>query len=468
MVVTTQQLAADAGRDLLAAGGSAVDAVVAAAFALCVVDPSNCGLGGYGGFLLYASAGEEPVAVEFDTWMPSSLDPARLRPPGYLGPVTRGGLGVAPPAVVPGLLEAHARFGRRRRADVLEPAVRLARAGFHVGEYLAWALEQHLAQGGAGRDAEFDSLFYPGGKPIARGSLLVQPDLAGTLETISELGANALRSGPVAAAICEATAAADGVLTPDDLAQDRVVVGPPATTTFAGATLYVPSRDVSGAGVLIPALDEIDPEALGENRSHDYVAALADGLRRAWRMRLEEAGMPAGHPHTTHLAAAGPDGDLATLTFTHGPWFGSDLIAPGTGIVLNAGANILTPISGGRAVTNMCPTVLDAPGGARHALGAAGGPRIPALLLTTVVDVVHYEMALEQAVAAPHLAVRAAEGTLEVEAELRVAGRPVDGAATMSRFDFGPVCGITRVGDRCFAAPDRRFESGLAHAELSS
>jgi gamma-glutamyltranspeptidase/glutathione hydrolase len=375
---------------------------------------------------------------------------------------------VAPPAVVPGLLEAHARFGRRPRADVLAPAVRLARDGFPVGPYLAWALEQHLAQGGAGRGGEFDSLFYPGGKPLRRGSLLVQRDLAGTLETISELGADAVRSGPVAAAICEAAVADGGVLTPDDLAQDRVVVGPPATTTFADSTLYGPSRDVSGAGVLFPALDEISPEALGKNRSPDYVAALADGLRRAWSMRLAEAGIPAGHPHTTHLAAAGPDDDLATLTFTHGPWFGSDLIAPGTGIVLNAGANVLAPISGGRAATNMCPIVLDAPGGARHALGAAGGPRIPALLLTTVVDVVHYEMPLEQAIAAPHLAVRAADGTLEVEAELRVDGRAIEGAATMSRFDFGPVCGITRVDGDCFAAPDRRFENGLARAGSGS
>jgi gamma-glutamyltranspeptidase/glutathione hydrolase len=467
-VVTTQQLAADAGRDLLAAGGSAVDAVVAAAFALCVVDPSNCGVGGYGGFLVYARAGDEPVAVEFDTWIPGRLDAAQLRAPGYLGPVTRGGLGVAPPAVVPGLVEAHARFGRRPRADVLEPAVRLARDGFPVGEYLAWALEQHLAQGGAGAGGEFDSLFYPGGKPIARGSLLLQRDLAGTLETIAELGAEAVRTGPVAAAICEAAVAAGGVLTPDDLAQDHVVVGAPATTAFAGATLYGPSCAVSGAGVLFPALEEIDPETLGENRSHDYVDALAEALRRAWRIRLAEAGIPAGHPHTTHLAAAGPDGDLATLTFTHGPWFGSDLIAPGTGIVLNAGANVLTPISGGSAVTNMCPIVLDAPDGARHALGAAGGPRIPALLLTAAVDVVHYEMTLEQAIAAPHLAVRAADGTLEAEAELRVAGRPVEEAATMSRFDFGPVCGITRGDGGCLAAPDRRFEYGLAHADARS
>ena len=143
---------------------------------------------------------------------------------------------------------------------------------------------------------------------------------------------------------------------------------------------------------------------LGANRGREYVAAIADGLRRAWTTRISRCGAPASHPHTTHLCAAGPDRDLATLTFTHGPWFGSDLIAAGTGIVLNGGANILAPsASGARAVTNMAPIVLDSGDGGRHALGAAGGPRIPALLLSAVVDVVCYGASLVRAVASPHV-----------------------------------------------------------------
>lgn len=464
LLVTTQQIAADAGRDLLVAGGSAVDAIVAAAFALCVVDPSNCGVGGYGGFLVYAPDGDEPLAVEFNTWMPSRLDPLHLRQPGGVGPMVRGGLGVAPPAVVPGLLEAHARFGRRPRAEVLEPAIRLARDGFPVGPYLAWALEQHLAHGGAGRDGDFDALFYPGGVPLAGGSTLIQSDLAGTLETIRDVGAEAVRSGAIAAAICESAIASGGVLTPDDLAQDHVSVGPTAAATFAGATVYGPSPAVSGAGILLPALDEIDPAMLGANRGQEYVAAIADSLRRAWTTRISKCGAPASHPHTTHLCAAGPDRDLATLTFTHGPWFGSDLIAAGTGIVLNGGANILAPSAcGARAVTNMAPIVLDTGDGGRHALGAAGGPRIPALLLSAIVDVVCYGASLEQAVALPHVSVRAADGTLEVEAELRLADGTAE-AVILGERDFGPICGITRLADGYLAAVDRRFESGLAVA----
>jgi gamma-glutamyltranspeptidase len=111
----------------------------------------------------------------------------------------------------------------------------------------------------------------------------------------------------------------------------------------------------------------------------------------------------------------------------------------------------------------MAPLVLDDGDGTSHALGAAGGPRIPALLLSAVVDVVCYGASLGQAVASPHISVRAADGALEVEPELRLAGRPAE-ALILGERDFGPICGITRLADGYLPAVDRRFESGLAYA----
>ena len=110
----------------------------------------------------------------------------------------------------------------------------------------------------------------------------------------------------------------------------------------------------------------------------------------------------------------------------------------------------------------MAPIVLDAGDGVRHALGAAGGPRIPALLLSAVVDVVCYGATLEQAVASPHVSVRAADGTLEVEAELqpRAVGRGSDSGRARLRPDLRD----HRLADGYLAAVDRRFESGLAVA----
>jgi gamma-glutamyltranspeptidase/glutathione hydrolase len=294
--------------------------------------------------------------------------------------------------------------------------------------------------------------------------MLVQTDLAATLEAIRDLGADAVRTGPIAAAICEAVGAAGGVLTPDDLAQDRVSVEPPATTTFAGATVSGPDFEASGTGVLFPALAGLDPSLLDDNRGRGYVEALAESLRRSWSARLAASGAPMNLPHTTHLCAAGPDGDLATLTFTHGPWFGADLIATGTGVLLNAGANLLAPSAAGvQAVTNMAPVVLDTRDGTRHAFGAAGGPRIPALLLSAIVDIVCFDATLEGAIAAPHLSVRAADGALEVERGLPLDADLAAGSLTLGDRDFGPICGITRTPHGgLVGVPDRRFEYGLA------
>ena len=92
----------------------------------------------------------------------------------------------------------------------------------------------------------------------------------------------------------------------------------------------------------------------------------------------------------------------------------------------------------------MAPIVLDTGDRVQHALGAAGGPRIPALLLSAVVDVVYYGASLEQAVSSPHVSVRAADGRLEVEAELHPAGSPAE-TLSLGERDFGPICGITRL-----------------------
>jgi gamma-glutamyltranspeptidase / glutathione hydrolase len=457
-VVTPQLLAADAGAELLAAGGSAVDAAIAAAFALCVVDPSNCGIGGYGGFLVYAPADGEPALVDFNTWVQAGFESAQLRAPGAIGSMVRGGASVAPPAVVAGLIGAHERFGRCARTEVLAPAIRLARHGFPIGPYLAWALSEHLADIDSIDDAEFGATFYPGGRPRAAGELLVQRELAATLEAIVDRGADALRTGRIAEAICEAVVADGGVLALADLADEHVVIGAPTTMNFAGSTLHGPPLEGSGTGVMFPALAAIDPARLGTNRGAAYVSELANALRSAWRARRGASADATSLPHTTHLCAAAPDGGLVALTFTHGPWFGSDLMAPGTGIVLNGGANLFAPSSnGGRAVTNMAPLILDGADGVRHAVGATGGPRIPAMLVSTVVDIVCYDATLDEAIAAPRLAVQAEHGRIEVEA-----GLEVEGAVTIGPGDFGPSYGITRAEDRYLVGLDARFEGGIA------
>jgi gamma-glutamyltranspeptidase/glutathione hydrolase len=460
MVVAARSAAAEAGAQALAAGGSAVDAAVATGFALCVVDQANCGIGGYGGFLTYLPPQGRAVCVDFNTWVPDRFDVAGFRLPGDDSQLVDGGRSVAPPMVVPGLLAAHERFGRLPLGDVLRPALRLAREGFPVGRDLARALREHWERTGGGTP-EFARIFHSHGAPLEEGGTLVQPELASVLEEIGERGADALRSGPLVEAICGATAADGGLLAPEDFLLDSVSIAPAGRVTFGPATVCGAPRETSGAGVLFDALAAVDPDRLRANRDRGYIAELARALRGAWDARTAEARVALDARHTTTMAAADADGGLVALTFTQGSlYFGSGVVPPGTGIVLNAGANLFaTAPDGPLAMTNMSPVVVDRGDGVRYALGATGGPRIPGLLLTAVVDVVHYRSTLADAIAAPHLSVRALDGTLEAEPELLdVAG----GGSPIGIGEFGPASGITRTVEGCEAAVDPRFGSGVA------
>jgi gamma-glutamyltranspeptidase/glutathione hydrolase len=359
---------------------------------------------------------------------------------------------------VAGLLAAHERFGRLPLEKVVSPAILLARDGTAVDRDLSRSLVEHWERTGANPRAELGRIFFPHGRPPSEGTTICQPELAVTLETIASEGAGALRDGPIVAAICESVAAEGGSLEPSDFADETVAVIAPETARFGPATLHAPPRSTSGAGVLLHALAGIDASRLGGNRSPGYIAELVRALTAAWNERTGAAAA-----HTTTLAAADADGALAALTFTHGAvWFGSGIAVPGTGIVLNAGANLFAAAPGGAlAVTNMCPILLATGDGTWHALGATGGPRIPGILLSAVVDVVHYGATLEEAIAAPHLAVRAADGALWGEPEvLETAGH----GEPIAPGDFGPAAGISRVDGRLLPAADPRFAVGVSHA----
>lgn len=464
LVVAAHQAAAEAGASALAAGGTAVDAAVATAFALCVVDPANCGLGGYGGFLIYAPPSGEPTAVDFNTWAPNRLDPALLRVPGALTGFAEGGASVAPPAVVPGLLAAHAAFGRLEFSDLLASAIRLAAEGFVVGTSTALALRQQWDRAEGRGDTEFHRVFFPDGAPPAQGSRLLQPALAETLEAIAATDGEAFRTGPIVESICEATRADGGFLEAADFAEAHVTFGPAEALQLSSSIVYGASRSTSGTGVLFPALESLEGVELGTNREAAYIENLAEALKAAWGRRTGSAKAALEARHTTHLATADSDGGMVALTFTHGPWCGSGLVAPGTGVLLNAGANLFAPIGGlPMAVTNMSPVIFDVEDGVRHALGATGGPRIPAFLTTAIIDVVHYGSTLSDAIAAPHLALRVAERELEVEPSLARFVRP-DTKPLQAGDGFGAALGITRMPSEWTPAVDPRFERGVARA----
>jgi gamma-glutamyltranspeptidase / glutathione hydrolase len=457
IVVAPQRVAAEAGAAALAAGGTTVDAAVAAAFVLCVTDPANCGVGGYGGFLVHAPADGAPVLVDFNTWVPGGAEPSSFRVPGDDANPARGGRSVAPPNVVPGLLAAHARLGRLPLAQLLEPAVEKARDGFAVGRDVARAFAKHWAQSGGGAP-EFARIFFPAGRPLSEGETLVQAELGATLEQLGR-EPDLFVSGGLVDAICAAAGPDEGCLDAAEFADDRVQVGASATTTFGAATIHAPHEATSGAGVVFGALARIDPDRLEGDRSRGYVEEVRSALAASWR----ERGLGASVPHTATLCAADASGAVTSLTFTHGEWCGSGIVVPGTGVILNGGANLFAVTSDGpAAVTNMCPVVFEIEDGARHGLGATGGPRIPAIVLTAIVDVVHGGATLAEAIAAPHVAVRATDGVLQGEpAVLEAAG----GGLPIGPGDYGAAAGVTVAADgTLLPAVDSRFDSAAAEA----
>jgi gamma-glutamyltranspeptidase / glutathione hydrolase len=461
VVVASHPAAAAAGASALAAGGNAVDAAVATAFALTVVEPAQCGLAGYGGFLTYAPPDGDPFVVDFNTWVPAYFDPDELGAPGAGGALLDGGPSVAPPMTVPGLVAARAAFGRLPLVELVAPAVRLAREGFALHHDLARALRDHWERTRGGTD-EFAALYYPGGSPPALGSPVVQPELADTLAGLDD---DAFRRGPLAEATCEAVARAGGRLEPDDLAADRVVVGPAESASFERLRVSGPRARTSGTGILFGALRNLEPASLGLNRARSYVDGLAAALRLAWAERARESVGDLNASGTTHLCTADADGGVASLSFTHGRRrFGSGVVIPGTGVILNGGVNLFARSSEGPvAMTNMAPVVLHDESGMRHAVGAVGGPRIPAIVLSTVVDVAHYGMSLPEALAAPHLSVRTEDGVLEAEPELLETSGGGESWSTLKVGEtFGPATGLSVSPLGAEPAADPRFAQGVA------
>lgn len=469
-VTAAQWDAAAAGLDALAHGGNAVDAAVATAFALAVVDPANCGIGGHGGCMVVAPAGDGQVLqVDFNTRCPAGFDPRAIASAPKTWKFAHGAATVTVPAVCAGLLAAHRRFGRLDRKAVLAPAIALAEKGFAVTKELAASLEW-AARHHEGLTAEFKRIFFAGGEPLREGATLRQPDLARTLWGISEMGEAALRDGPFTHAIASVVQAEGGSLTATDISDYVPCFGPAHECRYSDAAVFGAAVNESGFEILSRSLIELEGRDLGPNRSPTYVDYVASALRAAWTQRRDrvEGAEPAAR-HTTHLCAVDPEGLVVSLTFTHGPlWFGSGMVAPGTGIVLNAAANLLRKVKGSAQLVplhNMTPVVIKDPNGAIHALGSPGGSRIPAIVLQAIVDLLRYSLPLAESLRLPRLSVDPG-GAIEIEDPLRSI---VPEAYVIERYEYyGPASGLTLTSDgRLLGALDPRFNPAFARLAVS-
>lgn len=443
MVAAGHRLSARAGAQALAAGGGAADAVCAAAFAAAVAESPLTGPGA-GGFLLVRSPGGETALLDFFVAAPGLGPDGRRLDPGELESFTVpfggadqvfhiGSASVAVPGMVAGLGEAVRRFGRLGLADVVAPAVALAREGVVLTRETGY-LHEILADMLTATPAAA-AVYAPGGRLLREGERVRFPELAETLRHIGEAGASSMRDGALAAVVTGHLAETGGLVTATDLRDYRVIDRTPLRIRYRDVTLLINPPPSSGGALIAAALREIE-EALpaGDDVAHYRAVARAgaaanslrggdfptdlheeDCMERLWARRAAigraERDPPARKPagSTTHISAVDGDGGMASLSSSNGS--GSGVVVPGTGIMLNnmlgeedlnpGGFGNLTP--GARMTSMMAPTLMLRGGEPVLALGSAGSNRLRSAILQTVVNIVDAHMTAAEAVRRPRV-----------------------------------------------------------------
>ncbi len=463
-IATAHPLASEVGAAMLRTGGNAADAAVAAAFALSVVENQSSGIGG-GGFALVWDAKERKVhALDFREVAPAASRPDMFLKDGAPQPRRSldGGLAVAVPGAVRGYAELARRFGTKPLAELVSPAAALADKGFRAGRAYAEAAalrrdclaadragaQEFLGKGADGKPA-----------PFLPGTVLVRRDLARTLRAIGRGGADAFYRGALAQKIVEAVRARGGILAPEDLSRYAVRELKPLEGRYRGRKVVsFPPPSSGGAMViaLLQALEGEDPRAGGyrperflhamieiEKRLYARRGELADpafapsvgktvedmvspAAASALRAQVGERATPAAEisvresPHTTHISVVDAEGNAVAMTTTVNYYFGSCVVVPGTGILLDdemddfdaapgvpntyglAGKGLNAPQPGKIPLSSMAPTFLfDAKDRLELVLGTPGGSTIPTTVAQVIVHWVDDGMRIDEALGAP-------------------------------------------------------------------
>ncbi|WP_022930434.1 gamma-glutamyltransferase [Patulibacter americanus] len=441
---------AEVGAAVLREGGTAADAVVAAALASWVCEPLLTGPAA-GGHLLAVPATGDAVAIDAFCSVPGRDAPAGAGDPlDALVPVQvdfggahqtfhAGVASVAAFGLMDGLERLHRRWGRLPLADLAAPAAAMAREGVALNEQQAFVAV--LLEGILGLTPESRALWFPEGRVLREGEVFLDPELGDTIERLGREGAAPLRDGDLAAACADWCAQRGGTLTRADQAAYRAVERPPIALPYRDREILTVPPPSAGGVLLALALGRLEAAGRGAGVGQDatargehggrvppsaaaLVAAMADA--DAERTAAFEEGLVRDGfadellalrlGSTTHVSVIDADGLSCALTATNGE--GSGVVVPGTGIHLNnvmgeedlnprlrPGGRGLDPFAPGRRMPSMmAPTAVRAPGGRVEAiLGSAGSNRIRSALLQTVVGLVDHGRGPVDAVDAPRV-----------------------------------------------------------------
>lgn len=457
VVAANHPLGAAAGVEMLALGGNAFDAAIAALFTLNVVEPMMVGLFGAGWMNLRLAGGAQIVIDNYST-APQAAQPDMYRPisdtwPNYLETEgqqnTLGYLSVGVPGTLKAWAEVVTTWGKLDLETVMQPAIRYAERGFPASQYLRELILNN--QAALARFPATAQTFLPGGQPPAIGQRIVQPDLAESLRTIAGEGPDVLYDGPLGQAIIDDIQKQGGILSMADLRSYHTIRREPISLTYRGYQVSLPPPPCSG-GVhilqILRILEGFDVAELGFG-SADMIHLLAECFKIAFSDRAVHLGDPAkagvpvdwlisegyarqrrteidmdraanpkaGLPPstesatTTHITVADAEGNIAAMTQTINQAFGSKVTVPGTGILLNDTMALFDPhpgqpnsVAGGRRmVSSMSPTIVSKEGRPFMALGTPGGVRIFPSVLQAIINVIDHGMSLQEAVEAPRV-----------------------------------------------------------------
>ncbi|TKT71227.1 gamma-glutamyltransferase [Afipia massiliensis] len=466
MVVAQERVAAEIGRDILARGGNAIDAAVATGFAMAVTYPRAGNLGGGGFMVIHLAASNEAVAIDY-----RESAPAAATRDMFLGddgkPDTKKSrdqaLGIGVPGTVAGLALALEKYGsgKFKLADLITPAIALARDGFVIADDTADTLpdwHRRLAKWPSSRKI----FSRADGTSLQPGDSLIQSDLATTLETISAQGVRGFYDGAVAEKLAAGIQAAGGIITRDDLRAYQAVIRAPVRGTYRGFEIVSMPLPSSGGTVLIETLNILEGYKLREMGagSVDALHVSIEAMKRAYGDRARYLGDPAfvnapmqqllakdyaakqratidmtkatpwsettlvsprEGSNTTHYSVVDSSGNAVSNTYTLNFSYGLGLVADGTGVLLNnemddftaapgasnayglVGFEANLPGPGKRPLSSMSPTIVLKDGKPVLVTGSPGGSRIISAVLQVVINAIDFDMNVAAAVSAPRL-----------------------------------------------------------------
>jgi gamma-glutamyltranspeptidase / glutathione hydrolase len=466
MVVAQEEVAARVGLDILRAGGNAVDASVAVAFALAVTLPRAGNLGGGGFMLVHDAKAGSTKAIDYREMAPSAafkdmyLDEA--------GDVVKNrsrfhGLAIGVPGTVAGMQKALDTSGTMTLAEVVAPAIKLARDGIVVTQSLSDGLKQ--AEIRLKLWPQTAAVFYkPNGGFYEPGEIFKQPDLADTLELIAQKGADGFYKGEVAQKIADAVQAADGMITTDDMANYKSVVRDPVSGTYRGYDILSMPPPSSGGTHIIEILNTLEgyPIAdMGQNTA-GTIHVMAEAMKQAYADRATYLGdadfvdvpvkaltdkayasdirgqidmgkarpasevkasvlTPYESNETTHFSVVDRFGNAVSNTYTINFSYGSGIVATGTGVLMNnemddfsakagvanayglIGGDANAVQAGKRPLSSMSPTIVMKNGKVFLVTGSPGGSRIITTTLQIIMNVIDHKMNIAEATMAPRI-----------------------------------------------------------------